>query len=51
VYQAVAVAYAYHEHVADYTIAALKFFEAGGDASMDELVARYKVDAPAAMGR
>ena len=49
VYQAVAVAYAYHEHVADYTIAALKYFEAGGRASIDDLVARYKVDVPAAM--
>lgn len=50
VYQAVAVAYAYHEHVADYTTAALKYFEARGEASMDDLVERYKVDVPAEMG-
>lgn len=47
IYQAVAVAYAGHEHIADYTTAALKFFESGGKASMDDLVARHQVTKPA----
>lgn len=46
VFQALAVAWAEHEHVADYTTAAIKFFEADGKADMKELVARHTVNAP-----
>lgn len=45
-FQALAVAYAGHEHVADYTTAAIKFFEADGQADMKALVARHAVPVP-----
>ncbi|MBF0410068.1 MAG: carbohydrate-binding protein [Candidatus Riflebacteria bacterium] len=47
--QATGVAYARHEHVSDYTTAAIKYFESGGEDDMDELVEQYKVDITASM--
>lgn len=47
--QAVLVAYARHEHISDYTTAALKFFESGGKADMKQLVDKYTVRVPAAI--
>lgn len=46
-YQALAVAYARHETVGDYTTAAIKFFEAGGKADMKDLVSKHQVWVPA----
>lgn len=47
--QAVLVAYGRHEHIADYTTAALKFFESKGKASMKELLSKHTVRVPAAI--
>lgn len=49
IYQAVSVAYAQHDHIADYTTAALKFFESGGKASMPDLLQRHTVSVPASL--
>lgn len=47
--QAVLVAYAKHEHIADYTTVALKFFESGGKADVKDLLSKYTVRIPAAI--
>lgn len=48
-YQAMAVAYSQHDHIADYTTAAFKFFESGGKANMDDLLDKYTVANPASL--
>ena len=47
--QAMLLARAQHEHVGDYLTAALKWFESGGKASFEDLVAKYRVTRPAAL--
>jgi hypothetical protein len=46
-WQALLYAYARHEHVANYTTAALTWFEGGARESFTDLAARYEVSAPA----
>lgn len=47
--QAMNVAHAQHEHVADYMTVALKYFESGGKASMTDLLATHTITIPAAL--
>lgn len=47
IWQALLVAWAYHEHISDYTTAALMWFESGGKADFAALAARYAVTRPA----
>jgi hypothetical protein len=47
IWQALLVAWAMHEHVSDYTTAALMWFEAGGKADFRALAAAYAVTKPA----
>lgn len=47
--QSLLVAYAYHEHVADYTTAALMWFENGGKSQFSDLAEKYKVTNPNAI--
>ena len=46
-WQAILYAYAKHEHVANYTTAALTWFEGGAKGSFADMAARYEVDKPA----
>ena len=46
-WQAILYAYAKHEHVANYTTAALTWFEGGGKASFADLASKLEVDKPA----
>lgn len=48
-WQAILYAYAKHEHVANYTTAALTWFEGGGKGSFADMAARYQVDKPASV--
>jgi hypothetical protein len=49
IWQAMGVAYSNHEHTANFTGAALAWFETGGKASFDDMVARWEVRVPAAL--
>ena len=47
-WQAILYAYAHHEHVANYTTAALTWFEGGARGSFADLAGRYEVATPSA---
>lgn len=42
IWQAVSRAYCFHEHVSEFTTAALEWFESGGKADFSQLVEKYK---------